>query len=43
MPPNEELIQKFYTAFQARDAVGMCACYHPDVVFSTGVGPPASG
>jgi ketosteroid isomerase-like protein len=34
MHPNEELIQKFYTAFQARDAAGMCACYHPDVVFS---------
>ena len=34
MPPNAELIQKFYTAFQARDAASMCACYHPDVVFS---------
>jgi hypothetical protein len=34
MPPNEALIQKFYTAFQARDAAGMCACYHPAVGFS---------
>jgi ketosteroid isomerase-like protein len=34
MHPNAELIQKFYTAFQARDAAGMCACYHPNVVFS---------
>jgi hypothetical protein len=34
MHPNEELIQKFYTAFQARDAIGMCVCYHLDVIFS---------
>ena len=34
MHPNEELIQKFYAAFQARDADGMCACYHPNVIFS---------
>ena len=34
MHPNEELIQKFYAAFQARDATTMCACYHPDVIFS---------
>jgi ketosteroid isomerase-like protein len=34
MHPNEELIQKFYTAFQVRDSIGMCACYHPTVVFS---------
>ena len=34
MHPHAELIQRFYTAFQARDAAGMCACYHPDVVFT---------
>ncbi len=34
MLSNAELLQKFYTAFQARDAADMCACYHPDVVFS---------
>ena len=34
MHPNEALIRRFYTAFQARDAAGMRACYHPDVVFS---------
>jgi ketosteroid isomerase-like protein len=34
MHPNEELIQNFYAAFQARDASRMCACYHPEVVFS---------
>ncbi|MGH2500873.1 MAG: nuclear transport factor 2 family protein [Candidatus Limnocylindria bacterium] len=32
--PNGELIQKFYSCFQARDAAGMSACYHPDVTFS---------
>jgi len=34
MHPNVQLIGKFYTAFQARDADGMCACYHPDIVFT---------
>jgi ketosteroid isomerase-like protein len=34
MHPNEALIRRFYTAFQARDAAGMRACYHPAVVFS---------
>jgi ketosteroid isomerase-like protein len=33
MHPNAALIQRFYTAFQQRDAEGMCACYHRDVVF----------
>jgi ketosteroid isomerase-like protein len=31
---GEELIDKFYSCFAARDADGMCACYHSDVVFS---------
>ena len=34
MHPNAQLIEKFYTSFQALDADGMSACYHPEVVFS---------
>lgn len=34
MHPNEELITRFYKSFQARDAEGMVACYHPEVAFS---------
>jgi len=34
MHPNEALIHRFYTGFQARDAQAMAACYHPDAVFS---------
>ncbi len=34
MHANAQLIQKFYSCFQARDAAGMSACYHPEVVFS---------
>lgn len=33
MHPNAELIQRFYQAFNGRDAAGMAACYTPDVVF----------
>jgi ketosteroid isomerase-like protein len=32
--PNTELIERFYTAFQRRDADTMIACYADDVVFS---------
>jgi ketosteroid isomerase-like protein len=32
--PNTELIERFYTAFQQRDAETMVACYADDVVFS---------
>ncbi|HEY2608688.1 nuclear transport factor 2 family protein [Paraburkholderia sp. RL18-103-BIB-C] len=32
--PNSELIERFYTAFQRRDAETMVACYADDVVFS---------
>lgn len=28
------VIEQFYSAFQARDAAGMAACYHPNVVFN---------
>ena len=31
---NKELITKFYTAFQNKDALAMLSCYHPDIVFS---------
>jgi ketosteroid isomerase-like protein len=34
MHPNAQLIEKFYTAFQSRNADGMCACYHPEVTFT---------
>ena len=34
MNPNEALIRRFYEAFAVRDAEGMAACYHPEVVFS---------
>ena len=27
------LIERFYSAFQKRDAAGMAACYAPDVKF----------
>ncbi len=32
--PNTELIERFYTAFQQRDAEAMAACYADDVIFS---------
>lgn len=32
--PNADLIINFYTAFQARDAKRMNACYHPEIIFS---------
>jgi ketosteroid isomerase-like protein len=34
MPTNEEVITKFYTAFQQRDAATMNSCYSDDIVFS---------
>jgi ketosteroid isomerase-like protein len=34
MHPNAELIRRFYTSFQNRDARGMAACYDPAVKFS---------
>ncbi|MCU0382854.1 MAG: nuclear transport factor 2 family protein [Cyclobacteriaceae bacterium] len=30
---THQLIEKFYTAFQQKDAASMLACYHPDVIF----------
>lgn len=43
MHANEELIRKFYTAFQNRDAEAMAACYHADVRFSDPVFPDLRG
>ena len=34
MNANEQLIQRFYAAFQQRDAATMVACYGPQVQFS---------
>jgi ketosteroid isomerase-like protein len=34
MHPNAELIRKFYTSFENRDARGMAGCYHSAVKFS---------
>jgi ketosteroid isomerase-like protein len=31
---NKQLIEKFYTAFQEKDAAGMTSCYHPEIVFT---------
>lgn len=43
MHPNEQLIERFYACFQARDAAGMSACYDPEVVFSDPVFGPLRG
>jgi ketosteroid isomerase-like protein len=32
--PNDELIQRFYAAFAARDGATMAACYTPDATFA---------
>jgi ketosteroid isomerase-like protein len=34
MPTNEEVITKFYTAFQQKDYITMNSCYSDDIVFS---------
>lgn len=33
MHPHEQLLHRFYQAFQRRDHAGMVACYHPDATF----------
>lgn len=43
MHPNVALIERFYTCFAARDAAGMQACYHPEIVFSDPVFPELRG
>jgi ketosteroid isomerase-like protein len=40
---NEELITKFYTAFQQQDAATMASCYHQNIVFSDPVFPSLHG
>lgn len=34
MHPNEELIQRFYSAFQKKDYATMQSCYHDEAIFS---------
>ena len=43
MHPNAALGERFYTAFQRRDAAGMIACYHPQIEFSDPVFPDLRG
>ena len=43
MHPNAALIERFYRAFQQRDAATMASCYHPDVRFSDPVFPELQG
>lgn len=37
MNANEQLINKFYTAFQQKDWKTMQACYHPEIEFNDAV------
>lgn len=37
MHPNEQLLQRFYTAFQRRDYAAMQACYHDEATFGDAV------
>ncbi len=43
MNPREKTINRFYESFRSLDAEGMCACYHPHVVFSDPVFGVLSG
>lgn len=43
MHPNAELIQRFYTAFAARDHQTMADCYRPDAHFSDPAFPHLEG
>ena len=40
---NKALIERFYTAFAARDGAGMTACYHPQAQFSDPAFPKLLG
>jgi ketosteroid isomerase-like protein len=31
--PNQQIIEQLYSSFQAGDAAGMVACYHPEATF----------
>jgi ketosteroid isomerase-like protein len=41
--PNDELIERFYSAFASRDGAAMEACYAPNVHFSDPVFPDLRG
>ena len=43
MQAHTELIQRFYRAFQQRDAATMAGCYHSDVHFSDPAFPELRG
>lgn len=43
MHAHEDLITRFYTAFQQLDGEAMAACYHPEVRFSDPVFPDLQG
>jgi ketosteroid isomerase-like protein len=43
MHPHAELIQRFYSCFQDRDAAGMAACYHRQARFFDPVFPDLDG
>ena len=43
MHPNEALINKFYQAFQKKDAAAMASCYHKDIHFSDAAFPDLRG
>ena len=40
---SAEIIERFYTAFGAKDAAGMAACYHPEVTFKDPAFGPLKG
>ena len=40
---NDQLIERFYAAFAARDGAGMSACYSPDATFDDPVFPNLRG
>ena len=43
MHPNAALLNRFYTAFAARDGATMSGCYHADASFSDPVFPDLKG
>lgn len=43
VPSRTQLISRFYTAFQQRDAAGMAACYHEQIHFSDPIFPDLHG
>jgi ketosteroid isomerase-like protein len=43
MSQNTEVIERFYRAFQKKDAEAMAACYHEDVQFGDPVFPDLKG